>query len=195
MKIFDISQELLSCKVYDGDPEPKIEALKSMNDGELYNLSALSLCLHNGSHIDAPRHFIKGGMTVDEIPISTLVGVCYVAEHQGNVTASDAIEILKKAQKENATERILLKGDLTVTEEAAKEFAQAGILLLGNESQSIGPEDAPMAVHLALLTKGVILLEGIVLTDIKEGKYILNAAPLNIKCAEGSPCRAWLAEI
>lgn len=195
MKIFDISQELLSCKVYDGDPEPKIEALKSMNDGDLYNLSALSLCLHNGTHIDAPRHFIKNGMTVDEIPISTLVGVCYVAEHQGNVTASDAIEILKKAQKENATERILLKGDLTVTEEAAKEFAKAGILLLGNESQSIGPEDAPMAVHLALLTKGIILLEGIVLTDIKEGKYILNAAPLNIKCAEGSPCRAWLAEI
>ena len=195
MKIFDISQELLSCKVYDGDPEPKIEALKSMNDGDLYNLSALSLCLHNGTHIDAPRHFIKNGMTVDEIPISTLVGVCYVAEHQGNVTASDATEILKKAQKENATERILLKGDLTVTEEAAKEFAQAGILLLGNESQSIGPENAPMAVHLALLTKGVILLEGIVLKDVKEGKYLLSAAPININGAEGSPCRAWLMEM
>lgn len=195
MKIIDISQELLSCKVYEGDPEPKIETIQSMNNGDLYNLSALSLCLHNGTHIDAPRHFIKNGMTVDEIPISTLVGVCYVAEHQGNVTASDAIEILKNAQLANAAERILLKGNLTVTEEAAKEFAQAGILLLGNESQSIGPEDAPMAVHLALLTKGIILLEGIVLTDIKEGQYLLNAAPLNIKCAEGSPCRAWLAEI
>lgn len=195
MKIIDISQELLSGKVYEGDPEPKLEPLRSMNNGDLYNLSALSLCLHNGTHIDAPRHFIKNGMTVDEIPISTLVGVCYVAEHQGNVTASDAIKILKNAQLANAAERILLKGNLTVTEEAAKEFAQAGILLLGNESQSIGPEDAPMAVHLALLTKGVILLEGIVLTDIKEGKYLLNAAPLNIKCAEGSPCRAWLAEI
>lgn len=195
MKIIDISQELLSCKVYEGDPEPKIETIQSMNNGDLYNLSALSLCLHNGTHIDAPRHFIKNGMTVDEIPISTLVGVCYVAEHQGNVTASDAIEILKNAQLANAAERILLKGNLTVTEEAAKEFAQAGILLLGNESQSIGPEDAPMAVHLALLTKGVILLEGIVLTNIKEGKYLLNAAPINIKCAEGSPCRAWLAEI
>ena len=195
MKIIDISQELLSGKVYEGDPEPKLEPLRSMNNGDLYNLSALSLCLHNGTHIDAPRHFIKNGMTVDEIPISTLVGVCYVAEHQGNVTASDAIKILKNAQLANAAERILLKGNLTVTEEAAKEFAQAGILLLGNESQSIGPEDAPMAVHLALLTKGVILLEGIVLTDIKEGKYLLNAAPLNIKCAEGSLCRAWLAEI
>ena len=195
MRVIDISQELLSAKVYEGDPPPKTKRLLSMDEGALYNLSALSMCLHNGTHIDAPRHFIKDGKTVDEIPLSTLVGVCYVAEHKGNVTASDAIEILKNAQLANAAERILLKGNLTVTEEAAKEFAQAGILLLGNESQSIGPEDAPMAVHLALLTKGVILLEGIVLTDAKEGKYLLNAAPLNIKGAEGSPCRAWLTEI
>ena len=195
MKIIDISQELLSCKVYEGDPEPKIEVLQSMSNGDLYNLSALSMCLHNGTHIDAPRHFIGDGMTVDEIPLSTLVGVCYIAEHQGIVTASDAMEILKKAQIENAIDRILLKGNLTVTEEAAKEFAKAKILLLGNESQSVGPEDAPMAVHLALLSKGVILLEGIVLREVKEGKYLLNAAPLNIKGAEGSPCRAWLMEM
>ena len=195
MKIIDISQELLSAKVYDGDPKPKIETLQSMEDGDLYNLSALSLCLHNGTHIDAPRHFIKDGKTVDEIPLSTLAGICYVAEHHGNVTADDARKILKKARLHNAAERILLKGDLTVTEEAAKEFASAEILLLGNESQSVGPEDAPMAVHLALLNKGVILLEGIVLRDVKEGKYLLNAVPLNIKGAEGSPCRAWLAEL
>ena len=195
MKIIDISQELLSSKVYDGDPKPKIETLQSMEDGDLYNLSALSLCLHNGTHIDAPRHFIKDGKTVDEIPLSTLVGICYVAEHHGNVTADDARKILKKARLHNAAERILLKGDLTVTEEAAKKFASAEILLLGNESQSVGPEDAPMAVHLALLNKGVILLEGIVLRDVKEGKYLLNTAPLNIKGAEGSPCRAWLAEL
>lgn len=195
MKIIDISQELLSSKVYEGDPSPEIQTLLSMNDGELYNLSSLSLYLHNGTHIDAPRHFIRDGMTVDEIPLSTLAGVCYVAKHHGDVTANDAREILKKAQKENATERILLKGSLTVTEEAAKVFAKAGILLLGNESQSVGPEDAPMAVHLALLSKGVILLEGIVLHDVKEGKYLLNAAPLNIKGAEGSPCRAWLIEM
>ena len=195
MRVIDISQELLSAKVYEGDPPPKTKRLLSMDEGALYNLSALSMCLHNGTHIDAPRHFIKDGKTVDEIPLSTLVGVCYVAEHKGNVTASDAIEILKKAQKENATERILLKGTLTVTEEAAKVFAKAGILLLGNESQSVGPENAPMAVHLALLSKGIILLEGIVLHNVKEGKYLLNAAPLNIKGAEGSPCRAWLMEM
>lgn len=195
MKIIDISQELLSCKVYEGDPEPMLEPLRSMNNGDLYNLSALSLCLHNGTHIDAPRHFIKNGMTMDEIPISTLVGVCYVAEHQGDVTAEDAKEVLRKARAAEAGERILLKGDLTVTEEAAKAFSEGGILLLGNEGQTVGPEDAPMAVHLILLSKEIILLEGIVLDDVHEGKYLLSAAPLNIRGAEGSPCRAWLMEL
>lgn len=195
MKIIDISQELLSCKVYEGDPNPKIEVLQSMNGDDLYNLSSLSLCLHNGTHIDAPKHFINDGKTVDEIPLSVLVGYCFVAEQQGNVTAEDAKEILRKAITAEAGERILLKGDLTVTEDAAKVFAAAGILLIGNEGQTVGPEDAPMAVHLILLSKGIILLEGIVLDDVHEGKYLLSAAPLNIKGAEGGPCRAWLIEM
>ena len=68
----------------------------------------------------------------------------------------------------------------------------AGILLLGNESQTVGPEDAPMAVHHILLGANAILLEGIRLAAVPEGVYLLNAAPLNLAGAEGSPCRALL---
>ena len=192
MKIIDISQELLSASIYEGDPAPRLEGLISMDDGGLYNLSAISLCLHNGTHIDAPKHFIKDGKAIEEIPLSTLVGKCYVANHKGNVSAADAEEIMKKAKANDASGRILLRGDLTVTEEAAKVFANEKILLLGNEGQTVGPKDAPMAVHLILLGSGTVLLEGIVLNEADEGVYLLNAAPINIKGAEGSPCRAWL---
>ena len=195
MKIIDISQELLSARVYKGDPTPKIDTVSDMKNGDLYNLSVLSMCLHNGTHIDAPRHFFERGKTVDEMPLEAFVGRCYVAEHQGYVTENNAKAILEKALSENAAERILLKGDLTVTEEAAKEFAEAKIKLLGNESQSVGPENAPMTVHKILLSAEVVLLEGIVLNEAEEGVYLLSAAPLNIKDAEGSPCRAWLMEI
>ena len=195
MKIIDISQELLSARVYEGDPTPKIDTVSDMKNGDLYNLSVLSMCLHNGTHIDAPRHFFERGKTVDEMPLEAFVGRCYVAEHQGYVTENDAKAILEKALRENVAERILLKGDLTVTEEAAKEFAEAKIKLLGNESQSVGPENAPMTVHKILLSAEVVLLEGIVLNEAEEGVYLLFAAPLNIKGAEGSPCRAWLMEI
>jgi arylformamidase len=124
MRIIDISQELLTARVYEGDPAPKIESLSNMENGDLYNLSALSMCLHNGTHIDAPSHFIKGGKTVDKIPLDAFVGKCFVAEHEGEISAEDAAKILEKAASHNAAERILLKGNLTVTEDAARVFAE-----------------------------------------------------------------------
>ncbi len=195
MKIIDISQEVLSCKVYEGDPTPKANKIIDMEDGGVYNLSALSLCAHNGTHVDAPLHFFRDGKSIDEMSLEHFVGECYVAEHNGDVKVADAHKILEKARKSGTEKRILIKGEATVTEEAARVFADAEILLLGNESQSMGPENAPMAVHKILLSKNIVLLEGIVLDNTREGRYILNCAPLNIKGFEGSPCRAILIEI
>lgn len=194
MKIYDISQEVFSCRIYPGDPAPEKKTLSSMENGELYNLTAFTMCAHNGTHIDAPFHFLKDGKTVDEVCLEALIGMAYVAEHHGVVSGDDAAAIMEKAkaQSPEAAKRILIKGDAEVSLEAAKVFAASGILLLGNESQTVGPENAPMAVHLALLSAGVILLEGIRLAAVSQGVYLLNAAPLNLSGADGSPCRAVL---
>lgn len=197
MKIYDISQEVFTCQVYPGDPIPLKKELNSMKRGDMYNLTSFSMCAHNGTHIDAPRHFIDGGKAVDEIALDSFVGKAYVAEYSGILTLEAAEYIVKKA-KERDTEsakRILIKGDAEVSADAAKVFASSGILLLGNESQTIGPINAPMEVHLLLLRDNVILLEGIRLSDVDEGVYLLNAAPLNLSGADGSPCRAVLIDI
>ena len=197
MKIYDISQEVFSCEVYPGDPTPEKTVLKSMQQGEVYNLTAFHMCAHNGTHIDAPFHFINDGKTVDEICLEAFVGMTYVAEHHGIVNYSDATEIIAKAKRQNkeAAKRILLKGEVEVSLEAAEVFAASNILLLGNEPQAIGPQNAPMAVHLALLGANVVLLEGIRLGEVSEGVYFLNAAPLNLSGADGSPCRAVLVDL
>ena len=194
MKIYDISQEVFSCQVYPGDPAPEKKVLSSMETGELYNLTAFSMCAHNGTHIDAPFHFLKDGKTVDAVCLEAFVGMAYVAEHQGIVSGEDAVEIIEKAKEQNpeAAKRILIKGNAEVSLEASKIFANAGILLLGNESQTVGPEDSPMEVHQMLLGAEVVLLEGIRLEEVSEGVYFLNAAPLNLSGADGSPCRAIL---
>ena len=194
MKIYDISQEIFGCQVYPGDPTPQKRLLYSMEKGILYNLTAFSMCVHNGMHIDAPFHFIKDGKTVDSIGLDTFIGMAYVAEHNGIVSADDATEMLEKAKKQNsdAAKRILIKGDAEVSAEAAQVFAESNILLLGNESQTVGPENAPMEVHLILLGAGVVLLEGIRLSEVSEGVYFLNAVPLNLSGSDGSPCRAVL---
>lgn len=196
MKIYDISQEVFGCQVYPGDPAPERNVLSSMEKGEVCNLTAFSMCAHNGTHIDAPFHFIRDGKSVDAICLEAFVGMAYVAEHHGIVFGKDAAEIIEKAQVQNpeAAKRILVKGSAEVSLEAAKVFASSGILLLGNESQTVGPEDAPMAVHQMLLGANIILLEGIRLSGVSEGVYFLSAAPLNLYGADGSPCRAVLLD-
>ena len=189
MKIYDISQETFSCKVYPGDPAPDRQRLAQMEKGDLYNLTAFSMCAHNGTHIDAPFHFLKDGKTVEQMALSVFVGECYVAMHCGDVTREDAVAILQKAGE---IPRILIAGEATVTEEAAQVFADGGICLLGNESQTVGPEDRPMQVHKCLLSKEIALLEGVVLRDVQEGRYFLSAAPLSLSGADGAPCRAYL---
>lgn len=197
MKIYDISQEVFGCQVYPDDPSPNKVVFKSMEKGEVYNLTAFSMCSHNGTHIDAPFHFVKDGKTVDEISLATFIGMAYVAEHRGIVTGDDAAEIIAKAKTQNteAAKRILIKGDAEVSLEAARVFAASDMLLLGNEPQTVGPQNAPMAVHLVLLGANVILLEGIRLSEVSEGVYFLNAAPLNLAGNDGSPCRAVLIDV
>lgn len=194
MTYYDITQEVFSCSVYPGDPAPKREILASMAAGDLYDLTAFSMCAHNGTHIDAPRHFIKDGKTVEALPLDSTVGLCYVASCEGALGEEEAKSILQKAMAANqeAAKRILIKGNATLTYEGADVFQKAGIRLFGNESQTVGPEDAPMAVHKLFLSDEVVLLEGIRLAKVPDGVYFLVAAPLLLGGAEGAPCRAIL---
>lgn len=195
--IYDISQPLFECDVFPGDSRPVKKQVMSMENGELYNLTELSMCVHNGTHVDAPCHFIRGGKGIDRIPLSKFIGPAFVAEHEGDVTALDAERILRKAAAGNqgAEKKLLIRGKAVVTKEAAEVFAGAKIDLIGNESQTVGPEDAPMEVHLILLGADAVLLEGIRLGAVKEGTYLLNCAPLNLTDTDGSPCRAVLTDI
>ena len=192
MGLIDISQEVFSARVFPGDPAPEARTLLRMESGDVCNLSALSMCAHNGTHIDAPYHFIREGKTVDALGLKPFVGDCYVARREGSLSAMDAGEILREAVAQNAARRILIAGKATVTADAARIFAQAEILLIGNESQTVGPENAPAEVHRILLGRGVVLLEGLVLNGVTEGRYFLNAAPLNLGGFDGAPCRAYL---
>lgn len=197
MKIYDISQEVFGCEVYPGDPTPERKVLCSIERGELYNLTEFDMCAHNGTHIDAPFHFIRDGKAVDHISLESFIGMAYVTEQSGNITKKDAMDIVMKARAldSEAAKRILIKGDAAVSSEAARVFSDSEILLLGNEAQTVGPEDAPMEVHRILLGADVILLEGIRLGEVSEGVYFLNAAPLKLSGADGSPCRAILIDM
>ena len=195
--IYDITQPLFECEVYPGDSKPEKKRVQSIEEGDICNLTDISLCVHNGTHVDAPLHFYKDGKGIDRIALEKFIGPAYVSIQEGDVTAEDAGRILASAAAagEGAQKRILIRGKATVTLEAAQVFAEAGVNLVGNESQTVGPEESPMAVHLVLLGAEVVLLEGIRLSGVPEGVYLLNCAPLRLTDTDGSPCRAVLMDI
>ena len=201
MKIYDISQEVFECTVFPGDPQPERIDMQKIIRGDICNLTGLNMCAHNGTHVDAPYHFIDGAKTIDQVDLCRFIGYAYVTHYDGDITEDVAAKIMEKAkaadaayQYENDTpsKRILIGGKAVVTEEAAKIFAENNIFLIGNESQTVGSEDAPKAVHMILLSAEVVLLEGIRLAGVPEGVYVLNAAPINLGGADGAPCRAVL---
>lgn len=194
--IYDITQPLFECAVFPGDSQPEKKILQRIDKGDTCNLTAFSMCAHNGTHVDAPYHFINEGKGIDKVSLEKFIGTAYVEQHEGDVTAQDAKDILKRAEKayKGAEKKILIKGNATVTLEAAKVFAEAKIDLIGNESQTVGPMEGPMAVHLVLLGAEVVLLEGIRLGAVPDGVYFLNCAPLNLTNTDGAPCRAILMD-
>lgn len=197
MKIYDISQEIFSSEVYPGDPAPHFERVLSTSAGDACNLTAFGMCAHNGTHVDAPFHFIEDGAPVDKLPLESLVGMAFVFKHDGEIGKSLAEEILRKAKAACAdcARRILIKGNATVTLDAARIFTKNGVLLVGGESQTVGPVSSPAEVHLELLGHGVVLLEGVRLNEVVEGAYFLCAAPLKLGGADGAPVRAILMEM
>lgn len=188
MKIYDITQELFAGRVYPGDPTPEYERLHSIAGGELYNLTRLSMGVHNATHLDAPYHFYENGKTIDQIDLSRCIGPCTV------ISLSDNKEQKLKDVLKTCKKRLLIKGKTEVTLEMAKLFNQYGIVLVGVEGQSVGPVEAPAPVHYELLGQEVVLLEGLVLEEIQEGDYFLSAAPLKLGGCDGSPCRAILMD-
>ena len=185
MKIYDITQELFSCRVYPGDRAPAFRRISDMADGAVCNITEFEMNAHNGTHVDAPRHFVKDGVSVERLDLGTLIGPCRVVGFDGPIGREDLLPYRE-------TERLLVRGDGWLTLDGAKALTECGVRLFGLEQQSIAGSEPPTAVHVEVLSHGIVALEGLDLREVPEGEYFLFAAPLKLAGADGSPCRAVL---
>jgi arylformamidase len=188
MKIIDITQELFSSRLYPGDRPPEFKQVLQI-PRDMCNLTKISMSVHNGTHIDAPKHFIANGKAVHELDLSVFYGKCTVVECEGIISEARISAIL-----ENCHERLLIKGETELSENAATLLANSHVKLVGVESQSVGTIGAPLAIHVILLKKEIIPLEGLNLAGVTPGEYILSAFPLNMQDSDGSPVRAVLID-
>ena len=190
MNLIDITRELMKAPVYPGDPAPQLQPLSRISLGDSSNLTAISACLHNGTHMDAPRHFLPDGTAIDKVDLEACIGECTVIECDGLLLGDRVEELLPYLKK-----RVLLKGSVQLTPSAAFVLSGAGLLLLGVEQPSVAPPEYTEEVHRQLLGTGMVLLEGSDLTNARAGEtYLLMAAPVKIAGADGAPVRAVLAE-
>ena len=189
MKIYDITKELLSAPVFPGDPTPIMLRKQQISEGDACNLSTISMCLHNATHIDAPLHFIDDGKSAESLELETFIGDCkVVAFHEPDITGADIDEIPE------GTTRLLIKGygKARLTKSAAYALCDRGISLVGIDHATVGTDRDCADVHKILLSSDIAILEGLDFSSVPSGDYLLIAPPLKINGADGVPTRALL---
>ncbi|MCB2186435.1 MAG: cyclase family protein [Deltaproteobacteria bacterium] len=208
MRFFDLTLPLGSgLPVWPGDPPFALTPEASLEGGDGLNLSSLCLSAHAGTHVDAPRHYLADGPAVDQLPLASLVGPARVVEFPGpgHLTA----QFLAGAGLAAPLGRVLLKTpnsrfwaagegefrpDFTaLTPGAAAWLVAEGASLVGVDYLSVDPWEAAGApAHQALLAAGVVIVEGLDLSQVPPGDYHLACLPLKIVGGDGAPCRAVL---
>ncbi|MCR5485095.1 MAG: cyclase family protein [Clostridiales bacterium] len=192
MTLIDISTDLLKADVYDGDPSPEVTTLETIGDDSDFNLSAVYACVHTGTHVDAPLHFIEDGDSVEKYPLDAFIGECTVVEINSSPITGEFVN--KRFPFDS--ERILIKGhgEVFFMDSAAEEAAALGIKLIGTDALSVGSENDEIKPHKAFLSRGIAILEGLDLSSVEPGRYFLMAAPIKLGGLEGAPARAVLAK-
>jgi arylformamidase len=210
MAIYDISVPLsATTPTYPNDPAIEIQSWSDLGRGDRANVSLLHFGAHSGTHVDAPAHFIAGGLKVDALPLEKLLGEVTVVEVPIDVTAIDSDFVSLNCNQ--ATQRVLFKTgnsgfwnnpdvgfrtDYTYLEPgAARRLTEIGIQLVGIDYLSIEQyESESFETHLILLTSGVVILEGVDLRNVSAGRYELICLPLRIAggSGDGAPARAIL---
>jgi arylformamidase len=194
-----------SMPTFEGDPPVEFELVKSLARGDVCNLTRINMGAHTGTHIDAPIHFVPGGAGSETIAIDAVVGPAWVVDAREQRSAITADDLERLAIPRGET-RILFRtpnsglwerpgfqtGFVGLDASAAEVLAGRPTTLVGIDYLSIAPFGDPTPTHVALLSAGVVVLEGLDLRAVEPGPYELLCLPLRIVGSDGAPARALL---
>ncbi|MCQ2483880.1 MAG: cyclase family protein [Clostridia bacterium] len=192
MNIVDVSRPLLTTIEYPGDPETRLDTVRSIEKGDECNLSAVYACVHTATHADAPSHFLEGGETIDNADLNKYIGQCTVIEVPPGVITGEYVNRYFPKH----CDRLLIKGDSQsfFMESAVYELLDSGLCLIGTDANSVGKSGSQMKTHKAFLQNDIAIIENLDLSDVEPGDYYLVALPVKMGAIEGAPVRAVLID-
>jgi arylformamidase len=210
MTIYDISLTISpNLPIWPDDPPLELELFESMDMGGHNNITKMSACVHIGTHVDAPHHFLNDGRTVEQLPLEVLTGPCYVAQLPDGIEAITA-EVLDRTEITSEMKRVLFgtrnshlwaRGEsqfqtdfVAITEDGAEWLVERGVQLVGVDYLSVAPYGDSTPTHTILLKAGVVVVEGLNLSNVMRGFYDLYCLPLKIAGSDGAPARAILIQ-
>jgi arylformamidase len=208
MRIYDISLTVQpDLPTWPGDPPIVVDRFMKKEQGASSNVTRISMCAHTGTHVDAPYHFLGGeAATIEQIALKTLTGRVYVLE----MLSDDLItaKALEKADIPPRTRRLIFKTRnsalwsnpshafrtdfVALSPDGAQFLVERGVKLVGVDYLSVAPYDDPTPTHEILLKAGVVVIEGLNLSEVSQGRYSLYCLPLKLAGSDGAPARAIL---
>lgn len=195
--------------VWPGDPSVNNKLVNSIDSGDEANVTFIQMSAHTATHIDAPKHFVNSGNSIENLDLYTLLGEVEVIEIESDKKHIN-VQSLRKLEKQIWPKRILFKTEnsfqrhldkdifvevfVALLPDAAEYLINQGVELIGIDYLSIAPFENGIDTHVALLRKGVIVIEGLNLADIEPGCYELIALPILLAGADGAPARVLLIQ-
>ncbi len=189
---------------YPGNPEFELHPVKRIAHGGSSNVSRLVMGTHSGTHVDAPLHVFDGSVSADELDLDLLIGRARVIDmpRRGAITAGDLasaglredLRVLLRTPNSALWNGATFKPDYThLAEDAARYLVDQGVKVVGIDYLSVEQFKKPGApAHRALLSQGVIIVEGLNLSEAEPGMYEMYCLPLRITGADGAPARVVL---
>jgi arylformamidase len=210
MTLFDISLTISpTLPTWPGDPAIELTQTESINKGDPANVTRMNMGVHTGTHVDAPHHFLNDGRTVEQLKLEVLTGPCYVIQLPAGIEAITS-EVLERTEIAPDMKRILFgtrnsrlwsKGEtafqtdfVAITEDGAEWLVEHGVQLVGVDYLSVAPYEDSVPTHEILLNAGVVIVEGLDLSQVMRGFYDLYCLPLKIAGSDGAPARAILIQ-
>ena len=203
MQIYDVTRPISPAMVvWPGHPPVVLERVASIEQGHRSNVSRLAGTVHIGTHVDAPVHFVAGGTDVTTLPLHVLIGPARVVElPDADVISAESLAHLDL----KGVQRLLFKtrngqlrqdefdaGFVALTLDAAQWVREQGVQLVGVDYLSVAPFSDSVYTHAILLKGGVVIVEGLDLSRVTQGRYTLHCLPLKLSGSEGAPARAIL---